>query len=95
MSARQRKPSVQTSNVVPMPRRPTETEAIVATVTGESRRQRATISQGLREALDALEVRHRAHAQQLVGIGVQMDRPTLDDFIEVGRRLLAAKGARA
>jgi hypothetical protein len=94
MMARQRKPAAQGGNVVPMPKRPTESEAIVAAVTSASKRQSDALTQQMREVVAAMHVRHREHAQQLVAIGVRMDRPTLDDFIEIGWRLLAAKGLR-
>jgi hypothetical protein len=80
------------SNVVALPKRPTGADAIVAEVMARSRRQTADITQRLRECVVLLEARHRERVNELCPIGLKMDRPTLDSFIEIGQRLLAGRG---
>ena len=79
-------------NVVALPRRPTETEAIVAEVEARAKQQKDVISARLRELVAWGQAQHRERANELVQIGLQMDRPTLDNLIEIGQRMLGARG---
>lgn len=37
---------------------------------------------------------HRERAEELVPIGFAMDRSMLDEFIEIGQRMLGSRGRR-
>ena len=63
------------------------TESIVRDVQERSRRQSQEITDRLRSLTEMLEEQHREEAKKLLPIGYAMDRPTLDDFIEIGRRM--------
>ncbi len=79
------------SNVVALPARRTGTDAIVADVMGRSRRQEEEITRRLQECVAVFKARHRERANELLPIALKMDRPTLDNFIEIGQRMLAGR----
>ena len=88
MSVRAKRAPRQVGNVVPLRPEPESTEDIVRNVE-ERRLTPENQILGMLEGLNAgLEVRHRERAQQCVPIGVAMTRATLDDWIEIGRRML-------
>jgi hypothetical protein len=83
------------TNVVALPKRPTGADAIVAEVMAESKRQSDSILETLNECIAALRQRHRERVnQRLVPLGLSMDAPMLANFIEIGQRMLAARGGR-
>ncbi len=90
-----RKAPVHVGNVVPLRPAPETTEDIERDVEERSRRKEAEIHGMLQAAVATLNVRHRKHAQQCASIGYSMDRPTLDNWIEIGRRMLGQKGRRS
>ena len=91
---RTRKPAQQVGNVVPLRPAPESTEDIVRGVQERSRRQEADISQQLRDLVVTVHQRHRERAQEASRIGVAMDGTQLSDWLEIGRRMLAAQGGR-
>jgi len=86
---RTRRAPAQLGNVVTLPKRLTGTDAIVAEVTGRSKWESESLLEQMRSLQVVLDARHRERANELVPIGVRMCRPMLDDFIEIGRRMLA------
>lgn len=79
------------SNVVALPKRYTGTEAIVADVMGRKQREDAVMLQKLHELTIVLDARHRKRCNKLLPIALRMDRPMLDDLIEIGRRMLSER----
>ena len=92
VSGRRRKAPAQVGNVVPLHARKETSEEIVRAVRGRSMAQELEISRRLRETLTLLEERHRERAQECIPIGMTMDRPMLDDWIEIGQRMLGQQG---
>jgi hypothetical protein len=93
MSADERKRNdrAQTGNVVTLPKRPTGTEAIIAGVAARSKAQSDELCRMLDEVTAVLKARQREEANELIIIGMKMHRPMMDDFIEIGRRMLAGR----
>jgi hypothetical protein len=90
MTAR-RKPA-QVGNVVALRKQVETTEEIIASVRKRSRAQTGVFAARMQETLALLQERHRRHAQdQLLPIAYAMPRVTLDDWIEIGRRMLGGK----
>ena len=89
-----RKLPAQVGNVVPLHAPKETTEDIVQSVQDRSRRMEKQTLATLQRVVANLEQRHRCRAQELLPIGTAMDAPTLLDFFEIGRRMLAAKGGR-
>ena len=90
-----RSASTQVGGVTREPKLPTDAQAIVAAVRGESQQQSADLSKLMREVADLAHARHCEHAKNLLPIGERMTRVMLDDYIEIGRRLLAGRGVRS
>jgi hypothetical protein len=90
-----RTPAAQVGNVVAL-RAPVETTAdIVASVRARHQQQEEDILARLRNLVaEATEI-HRARARDCLPIGYAMDRPTLDEWIEIGQRMLGKKGLQA
>jgi hypothetical protein len=89
-----RKGPAQVGNVVPLRTGKATTEDIVREVQERSQRKSDEISAMLQDLNREMDVRHMERARELVPIGYAMCRPELDDLIEIGRRMLAAKGGR-
>jgi hypothetical protein len=91
-----RKGPAQVGNVVPLHAKKgsTKTEDIVREVQERSQRKSDDISAMLQDLNRQMDVRHMERAKELLPIGYAMCRPELDDLIEIGRRMLAAKGGR-
>ncbi len=87
--------AVPPSNVVALPKRPTGADAIVAEVLAKSQQQEEEISRRLRELVAITSANHRGRVNDLCPLGMAMTRPTLEKFIEIGQRLLAAGGGRS
>ena len=92
---RRRKGPAQVGNVVPLRPAPETTADIVRDVRAQSKRKSDEVSAMLQDLNREMDVRHMERAKELVPIGYAMCRPELDDLIEIGRRMLAAKGGRA
>jgi hypothetical protein len=92
ITRRRRKPPAQVGGVVVEQKLPADAQAIVAAVRDKSRQQSADLTKRMQETLVLMRQQHREQAEKLVPIGMQMDRPMLDDFIEIGRRMLAGRG---
>ena len=82
------------SNVVPLRARTETTEDIVRAVQGKSARVGQDITRQLQELVAFANAQHRTRAEALFPIGVEMNRDTLDDWIEIGQRMLAQQGRR-
>jgi hypothetical protein len=82
------------SNVFALPKRFTGDEAIVAEVMARSEQQNETLLQHMRELTVLLQAQHRKKANELLPIALRMDRQTLDNFIEVGRRMVGARAGQ-
>ncbi len=91
ITRRRRKPAVQVGGVTVEAKLPADAQAIVAAVRDKTQQQSADLTKRMQEMVALLRDRHREQAEKLVPIGVQMDRPMLDDFIEIGRRMLAGR----
>ncbi len=88
------KPAVAAGNIVPL-RAPIETTAdIVADVQAKARLAKDKVRRSLANAIAALEEQHRARVHECLPIGFAMDRGTLDDWIEIGQRMLGKNPRR-
>jgi hypothetical protein len=79
------------SNVVPLPKRPTGADAIVAEVLARSKQESDDLTRQMEDMLVRMDARHRERAKELIPIAVRMDTPTLDDLIEIAQRMLGAR----
>lgn len=89
---RRRSAPAQVGAVTRTPKLTPATQNIIAEVHAESKQQSTKVSRLLQECLALAQARHRETAAELVPIGIQMDMPMLMDFLEIGRRMLAARG---
>jgi hypothetical protein len=89
-----RKGPAQIGDVAPVGPSKQTTEDIVNSVRDKSRKQAEKTSALLQDLCRITDQRHRKHAQKCVEIGYAMCRPELDDWIEIGERMLANGGRR-
>jgi hypothetical protein len=66
----------------------------VAEVMARSKRQSDDLTRQMQDMLVRMDARHRERANELIPIAVKMDRPTLDNLIEIAQRMLGARAGR-
>ena len=87
----------RTAEIVPM--RPAKgaketTADIIADVQGRRLREERELLQQIKDVTAVFEDRHRERVKSLLPIGYAMQGQTLLEFIEIGQRMLAARGGR-
>ena len=82
-------------NVVPL-RASTETpDDIVRDVQNRAAETERAILNQLNDLLATAQAQHRRRAQALLPIGYAMTRPALEQWLEIGQRMLGQRGNRA
>ena len=90
-----RNPPAQVGNVVFLHPAKEAEQDIIRCLQKRNRQRESQIAAGLSPAVATLDGRHREYAQECAALGYAMCRSTLDDWIEIGERMLAAQGRRA
>ena len=85
-------PPTPVTNVVTLPKRLTGADAIVAEVQARSKQQSESLIARMEEITTALRARQLERAKELIPLAMKMDRPMVDDLVEIAQRMLASRG---